>query len=351
MGDDSLKFALDKYGREVRAEEALNIGEYTCLRCKKRVLLCTGEYKRNYFSHYRPSKVKGRGETKRHVAGKKRIISFLKAKGFHVDDEQYIASIRRRVDIVVMMDDEKYFVEYQCSPIELNEIRQRKKDYELVGTNSIWIAGPYHMQKNLFATVQKFAKKSFKLGVYFIFWDALKQNEPQVFYKIQRNVLGGITYNLALIGKDFKLYNKQSRRKNNWQSIEWEVDQMSKLLLGNRVDSRYLKTQQECYENNKNLLGCPWIVHFPRKCQDFYNNGIPLLNRVSFLILAAKRPFITNEDRRTVDTEFWNHLLKRGIVSKVNNGWRLLEEKITWYKDADEKKENMKKYLKSDIDE
>lgn len=339
-----MKFAINQNEQVVLANDASPLEQYFCSTCKKPVKLRGGKFKSLYFVHEVFQKSNNKGETSRHLQGKSRIKTFFRNKNIKVVDEIYFKSIKRRADLMVEFSSSKVLVEYQCSPINLKEIRQRKADYTSLNFKSVWIAGPKHVGKNLFSTIQKFGKYSKRLGIYFIYWDALKEQRPTILFNIKRQVLGRVQYNkgdikLIFVSQGNLLENNKKERTN----MEWELQKITKAILGNARDDRYVKVQERCYINHKNLLGCPWIVHFPRTCTDFKNKNVPLLNRVLFLINAENQAYITLENFQNIDHEFWQFLCKNSLVLKTQNGWKLEKQKIIWYKDTDEKLRDQKR--------
>lgn len=184
--------------------------------------------------------------------------------------------------------------------------------------------------------MQKFGRFSKKEGWWILSWDALKQELPHVFFNIQREALGKVIYQ----ERDFIWGVQRSvigRQIGQLPTLEYEARKIEHYLLGNQLDQRYVEVQQLCYSNHRNLMGCPWIAHFPRLCTDFKNQGVPLLNRVRFLIFAEQNPKISTIAIAKIDPEFWQLLLAKKIVIKQSGKWHFNSEKVHWYSSLSEK--------------
>lgn len=338
IGVNLMKIGITKNGTLVEARKADRNEKYFCPSCQRALKLCSGQYKKNYFAHQCFTKKQGyqpKGETKRHLMGKKKVIDFFNQRQISVQTEFYLPEIKQRADLRVEIDDHIYLVEYQCSPIKLKEIQKRAKAYLKLGLISYWIAGPKHLGKgSLFRTVQKFGRFSKKEGWWILAWDALKQEAPHVFFNMQRAVLGKVLYQERIF--NCKGHQNEFIRPK-LPTVEYEAYKIEHSLLGNQIDQRYVEIQQLCYTNGKNLMGCPWTVHFPRLCTDFRNRGIPLLNRVRFLVLAEQKVKVSITDITQIDIEFWQMLLEKNIVISNDGEWYFISQKVQWYNSLSEK--------------
>jgi competence protein CoiA len=340
-----VKIALTASGQSIEINQADKNETYFCPFCQQPMLICGGEYKQKYFAHQqnKSKRGSGAGETNRHLHGKQALIEFFKQRAVEVQTEMYLPAIKRRADIAVQTPSKTYIIEYQCSPIRLAEIKERTQAYRQLGLISYWIAGPKHVkQGSLFQTVQKFGRYNQQKGWWFLTWDALSQPVPELIYQIKRQALGKIIFqkrNLMISQKHSKNYQKAIPIP----SLAYEAQKIAHQLLGSRIDQRYLAIQQLCYSHHRNLVGCPWIVHFPRTCTDFKNQNPPLLNRVAFLITVEQNQQITLADYQKIDLEFWEFLVKEGLVKKQQSKWILETTRIQWYTSYEVKIEQIKK--------
>lgn len=77
-----MKIGITKNGTLVKARKADRNEKYFCPSCQRALKLCSGQYKNNYFAHQSFTKKQGyqpKGETKRHLMGKKKGRRFLQS--------------------------------------------------------------------------------------------------------------------------------------------------------------------------------------------------------------------------------------------------------------------------------
>lgn len=343
-----MKVALTEASRLVNATTALTGQKYYCPQCHRPLRLCGGRYRGKYFAHFAQSKTKvGSEETNRHQIGKKRLRDYFVKLGLTVETEYYFPKIKRRGDVVVWARGEIYVIEYQCSPITVTEIRQRTYDYHQVGNHVYWIAGPrYVTGKGWLATVQKFGHFTTRYGWWFLAWDALREDSPGLFYRVQRCLFGDVSYLkqplLALNSKEGLLSQPQIQTVDSKELIR-QARQLEHYVLGTQTDARYLKIQQLCYERGYSLLGCPWIVHVPEACTDFVHLSPPILNRVRLLIELESTIEENALKIEEVDQEFWEYLINNQWVIKKGKRWQLQTNTITWFPDTTAKIRALKK--------
>lgn len=120
-----------------------------CPDCGKSYEYCHGEIVSPYFRHKEKSKecesVFSEPETQEHINGKVILYKWLlglQGKGIiqNVKLESYIPETRQRPDLYFEKDDERYVIEFQCSPIA-TEYLERHRLYELAKVHNIWIMG------------------------------------------------------------------------------------------------------------------------------------------------------------------------------------------------------------------
>ena len=341
-----MKVALTETGKLVKAATAIAKGRYYCPQCHRPLRLCAGHYRNKYFAHVAENKPKlGSEESRRHKIGKTRLRDYFMKLGLEVQTEYYFPSIKRRGDVVVRAHGEIYVIEYQCSPITVSEIRQRTYDYQQVSKHVYWIAGPQHCkEKGLLATMQKFGRYATRYGWWFLAWDALADNTPWLFYQVYRQLFGKITYlKQPLLVNDSKIsiQTKPNSLTNSTNLIR-EVRQLERHVLGTKIDQRYLKVQQLCYEKGHSLLGCPWVVHVPQNCTDFWHLSPPILNRICILLMLEEPIGVNGWISEEVDQEFWNYLVNHHWIVKREQRWQFRGEAVTWFPDASTKMNALK---------
>jgi len=81
-------------------------------------------------------------ETPEHLAGKFYIMNNLSRLGFEVDVEQKLG--HHICDVLVRIDDHPIVIEYQCSPITIDEVKDRHRTYDVP---TYWILGTYYYKR------------------------------------------------------------------------------------------------------------------------------------------------------------------------------------------------------------
>lgn len=120
-----------------------------CPDCGKLYEYCHGEIKHPYFRHKDKSKdcdgIYSEPESEEHIEGKTILYNWLlKMQEENLIKElkleSYIASTKQRPDIYFEIQNERYVIEFQCTPIA-TEFLERRELYKLAGINDIWILG------------------------------------------------------------------------------------------------------------------------------------------------------------------------------------------------------------------
>lgn len=168
------KFTLKKWSEENRL---------LCPDCSSLYEYCHGEIVNPYFRHKEKNKdcesIYYEPETEEHIQGKIILYNWLlKQYGLsNIKLETYIPETRQRPDLYFEVDDKRFVIEYQCSPIA-TEYLKRHELYQLAGINDIWILGTdKYIEKSEFdnfrgKVIEKYT--NFYLDVYkniFIFSD------------------------------------------------------------------------------------------------------------------------------------------------------------------------------------
>jgi hypothetical protein len=138
------KIHIFDYKRDTLKEWS-NKGILKCPVCGETYEYCHGEFNKPYFRH--KDKVKcedyySESETEEHEIGKELIYkTLLNMEGIaDLDLESWIPETKQRPDIYFKYNNEKYVIEYQCTPIATEYI-ERHRLYQASGIKDIWILG------------------------------------------------------------------------------------------------------------------------------------------------------------------------------------------------------------------
>lgn len=172
--------ALDKKGKLIYAQEALENKQYYCCHCDQQVKLILTD-KRRYFRHLNQSH-NTVNEGRLHQQGKQFLVEKCrKFQTLDVKTEVYLPKIQQRPDILVGT---KLAVEYQCARIRLETFKKRVQGYQQVGIKSIWVLGGAYLQTNLQHEHLKFLDFTPGMGYFLMMYDASKRRF-QLFHHIR----------------------------------------------------------------------------------------------------------------------------------------------------------------------
>ncbi|WP_420421730.1 competence protein CoiA [Simkania sp.] len=114
-----------------------------------------GLHRRKHFFHFRPSSFcRQSGKTEVHLTIQKKILQSL-PEG-HAVLEKRFPSINRIADVV--WEAKKRVFEVQCSPISLQEVKERMADYASVGYQVIWILHDYRFNRKRLSAAEYYLR-------------------------------------------------------------------------------------------------------------------------------------------------------------------------------------------------
>lgn len=129
---------------QLKKEEA-----FYCPGCSQKLILKLGNKRMFHFAHQKnqPCHYESEPETEYHLAGKLQLYEWLEKLYVHPELEAYIKQIQQRPDILFTVNDKKYVVEFQCSPISSEQFSKRTRTYLENGYEPIWILGAKQLKR------------------------------------------------------------------------------------------------------------------------------------------------------------------------------------------------------------
>lgn len=116
---------------------------FYCPLCREKVIVKAGPKTIPHFAHrsavHCPSAEGGEGAY--HEKGKLLLYLWLKHQRLNAELEVYIPEIRQRPDILLMINEKKIAIEFQCAKVQTGQIKQRNEGYQRLGITPIWILG------------------------------------------------------------------------------------------------------------------------------------------------------------------------------------------------------------------
>lgn len=132
--------------------------DFYCPACKEKVVLKVGQIKIPHFSHTSHSECAGISEPESllHLQGKRMLHQFFSNRHLPIEIEKYMPLIRQRTDLLV---NHQTAVEFQCSPLSVDQLIKRTDHYQSLELDTIWIKGTKEVLKE---GIQVFRLKAYE---------------------------------------------------------------------------------------------------------------------------------------------------------------------------------------------
>lgn len=116
---------------------------FYCPECQGKLILKIGSKRMEHFAHQQGSScMEGyERESEYHLNGKLQMYHWLEDQNLNPLLEPYNPSIQQRPDIGVNFDRKNYAIEFQCSTIPLELMKNRTRNYQKRKVTPIWILG------------------------------------------------------------------------------------------------------------------------------------------------------------------------------------------------------------------
>lgn len=146
-------------GQLVLANKAQAGSKYTCPTCQQPVRLRRGKKMVAHFAHLPGANcVMNEGETAEHLLGKQQLFNWLAFRGLAPRLEVYLPEINQRPDILFNDGGTQTAVEFQCSPLSVQRLRERNDGYRQLGITPVWLLGEPYRRRLSRAKVAQFTQ-------------------------------------------------------------------------------------------------------------------------------------------------------------------------------------------------
>lgn len=261
-GDDSVLIAIDNSENGIIASEAKAVNKFRCPVCHEKVYLKKGKLKIAHFAHQKNSDCSSysEGESIEHLQGKLDLYEWIKNTGVQVELEVFLSEIKQRADILFVHNKDLIAVEFQCSPLSIEEVCKRTRGYHSIGIKVIWIAGSKLAIKGKLTALQRsLIGEDRRKGFYFFHYNVL---EKQVWCY---SLLEGLGYSVEQTGRCLldlstqeKGANIQLKSHTRVISLKEKENKLSKLRLMSLYRNHYyLNFFQLLYESRITLDSLP----------------------------------------------------------------------------------------------
>lgn len=278
----------------VDAKNAKRGVAYVCPACQHAVILHRGTRVQPYFAHtpQDPCTFPGEGETAQHVLGKRQLATFFAAWG-PVTLEKVLPSIAQRADCWIDHQPRPVALEFQCSPINRDEVAERTRGYQQLGVYPFWLLGSrYARQKLGWSLIDRFASWLRGWGLCLLFWDVTRQ-ELRIDHHICQAVTGEYQCQTVWVS-DVAALSAGAQRRLWWSEpniarFRFELDRD---LRRSSLALRPLQTA--VYLTGHHLAGFPQTLVTTGVTAPIFGRGL-LLWRVMVVAWLFERPSLLPE--------------------------------------------------------
>ncbi|WP_223877254.1 competence protein CoiA [Lactiplantibacillus pingfangensis] len=166
--------AEDARQQLIMADSAKRQVNYWCPGCHAPVRLKHGTVMVAHFAHQANEACDtfSEGETAEHLLGKQQLAAWFAAAGYTVQIEARLPEIHQRPDVLVRLGEgQPLALEFQCSPIALEQLTQRTQGYRDHGYRVLWLLGsPYQHRLRTNSNALKFLQYYATWGCFLCYW-------------------------------------------------------------------------------------------------------------------------------------------------------------------------------------
>lgn len=243
-----------------------------CPSCKKRVFLKCGKRKISHFSHHAKEAcdVFSEGETIEHITGKMHIFYYLKKKGYQVELEAYLKELKQRPDLLLMINNRKVAIEFQCSFLSIERMIERTNNYYKHGYEVYWILGEKLNPNTRITVLQKSFIQYHTLFSFYLLNYSVKDKKLQIIYDIQKTVHRKWCFNRVTINKAVLLDLLEERKIKisiHKQNKTYKIEKIHSALMKSvyRSDPRLKLFCYKLYLNGQTVQSMPLELYLPVK--------------------------------------------------------------------------------------
>lgn len=291
--------------------------KFYCLQCREKVQLKVGEIRTPHFAHIAKNKCEQmftEGESERHLQGKLQLYKMFQHLKLQVELEPYLKELAQRPDLLVYdQQGRRFAIEFQCSPISLERLRERTNGYLSSQITPIWlfhtplkkINNRFHVQrKTISPTLQQMIRGNDELGRYIITYDP--QHEQFIYFSnllhVQDNSFIMKLLYLPNYLQRFPFYEPVSLQIEYYPHfanlyLQYRTHFCQERVLRNRkgINDSFLRG---CYEMRLSLQSLPQFI------------GIPVLNSHALQMFTVEWQVL-----------LWHYCAQKGFDIKELNAY------------------------------
>ncbi|WP_461239705.1 competence protein CoiA [Paucilactobacillus sp. N302-9] len=254
----------------IHANEAILKKTYYCPVCQEHVFLKAGQIKMKHFAHQRGSQcVDAEPESVEHFLGKEQLFYWAKCQNYSPKYEVYFPEIKQRADLIFRINERPVAIEFQCSPLSIEQLDMRNKGYRQINIPVYWVLGaPYQNKQLSHAKISQFTQ-CFNNQPQILFWNT--KIEQFEFYSYQHTD-----------------WMRSLARKTSAKKILIEQTKSIQTRLMTREVSLKPLVQM-CYQQRHNLAGMPLVAHVAQSSWP-WTKELETIWRVKVLLALERLP-------------------------------------------------------------
>lgn len=260
--------AINEKGQTVKSHEEEKGGAFFCPCCKSEVILKKGEVKFPHFAHKQLVTCQGasESETLEHIQGKLLVAKNCERFGISYELEAFLPEINQRADVLI---EKKTAIEFQCSSLSIERLKERTENYQSHGYQVFWILGKDLGKSSRLTGLRKhFLYFNHKKG-YHDFSLNVKENKLLIRSYLANHHKGVVMFEKAYSLNDNSLldilkcsiYTASFMINNPLREITLRKQEFAKKLVS--CDPSILRLQEAFYKKNQHLLYLPDYIYFP----------------------------------------------------------------------------------------
>ena len=321
--------------------------KYYCPACQKGVHLKQGAVMRPHFAHFKAEACAAfsEGETAEHLEGKVQLREWLECLNIRVEMEAYLPELKQRPDLLVVTDERKVAIEFQCSGIAVEKVEERTRGYRQAGIEVVWVLGEQLAASKKLTAFQKACLTNVG-GELLLFHYSVKKKRLDYWGDFQLTQKGRMQSQKKCLFKDSRLRFEKLEKPGKRQRVNMEIEyqKMMRQFYGEQLR----EFQAILYEKGETHISLPKEVYV-RCSKEWMIPYHPLEWKMAFIwwleefglrtVLTERKirewakqlayhtmPQVTEEQQLRPVMEFIEILTEAGVLKRFRlDKWTLIE--------------------------
>lgn len=233
---------------------------YHCPACQRRVHLKAGSTMRPHFAHYKKEACAtfSEGETEEHLLGKQQLYDWLVGLGHSVEMEAYLPELMQRPDLLL---EGKIAIEFQCSGLSIERVKERTEGYLSNGYKVVWILGNQFTYKKKLTAFQKACLTNLQNQLV-LFHYSVPHKRLEYRYNFQRQQNDTMQQVSHFIKKDhLAMFNLMTEKDPIPKALNIKREHRKLLKQFQYSSSNQQQFQSLLYQNRETVISMPKEIY------------------------------------------------------------------------------------------